>query len=102
MLNFKFTKEFSAIRKFHDLKASEAQLTLPVMCQVEHQKLNQVAAKREQASHTKQKMYAKPSKKYKQIAKQSTEVKSIPPNFDGSLSFSSKARNLAKQSRARK
>ena len=35
MLNFKFTKEFCVIRKFHDLKASEAQLTLPAMCRVE-------------------------------------------------------------------
>ena len=55
MLNFKFTKEFSVIRKFHNQKASEARLTLPAMCRVEHQKLNQVAAKRERASHTKQK-----------------------------------------------
>ena len=56
MLNFKFTKEFSAIWKFHDLKASEARLTLPAMRQVEHQKFNQVAAERERASHTKQKI----------------------------------------------
>ena len=56
MLNFKFTMEFSAIRNFHDLKASEARLTLPAMCQVEHQKLNHVAAERERASHTKQKI----------------------------------------------
>ena len=55
MLNFKFTKEFSAIRKFHDLKASEARLTLPAMCHVEHQKLNYVAAERERASHTSKK-----------------------------------------------
>ena len=44
MLNFKFTKEFSVIREYHDWKASEARLTLPAMCQVEHKKLKQMAA----------------------------------------------------------
>ena len=40
--------------------------------------------------------------RYTQITKQSTQIKSIPLNFYGGLSFSSKARNLVKQSRARK
>ena len=44
MLNFIFTKEFAVIRKFHDLKAREARLTLPAMCRVEHKKLKQMAA----------------------------------------------------------
>ena len=45
---------------------------------------------------------AKNLSKTKQATKQSTQVKSIPLNFDGGLWFGSKARNLAKQSRARK
>ena len=56
MLNFKFTIEFCVIRKFHDQKASEARITLPAMCRVEHQKFKQVAAERERASHTRQKI----------------------------------------------
>ena len=56
-----------------------------------------MAAEGEWASHTKQKISAKPGKQYTR----STQVKSIPLNFDGGLSFSSKARNLAKQNGAR-
>ena len=76
MLNFKFTKEFSVIRKFHNQKASEARLTLPAMCRVEHQKRNQVAAERERASHTKQKIWAKPSKQQSKARKLK-----YPPEF---------------------
>ena len=58
------------------LKASEARLTLPAMCRVEHQKRNQVAAERERASHTKQKIWAKPSKQQSKARKLK-----YPPEF---------------------
>ena len=64
--------------------------------------LNTKNSTRWQLNMSEQATQSKNLSKTKLATKQSTQVKSIPLNFDGSLSFSSNARNLAKQSKARK
>ena len=64
--------------------------------------LNTKNSTRWQLNVSEQATKSKNLSKTKQATKQSTQVISIPLNFDRSLSFSINARNLAKQSKARK